>query len=50
MTNCPDCQNPTPSLMMIDARNKPEFYCERCARTWPIGKTVPRKHRVPAYA
>lgn len=41
MTHCPDCRNPISSLMMIDKKNAPEYYCERCARTWPVGQAAP---------
>jgi uncharacterized protein YbaR (Trm112 family) len=36
MTHCPDCRSPILSLMMLDARNEPEYYCEHCAVGYPI--------------
>lgn len=29
-----------PSMMMIDTRNVPEPYCERCAKTYPAVAAV----------
>jgi uncharacterized protein YbaR (Trm112 family) len=49
MTHCPDCRNPISSLMMIDKKNEPEYYCERCARTWPVA-AAPAETREPALA
>ncbi len=43
MKNCPVCRSPISSLMMLDSRNEPEHYCERCARGWPMQKASPAK-------
>lgn len=34
-----------PSMMMIDKRNVPERYCERCARTYPA--SAPKTEAAP---
>ena len=41
MTHCPDCRTPIASLMMIDSKNVPEYYCERCAHGFPVEKPAP---------
>jgi len=30
MKVCPDCRTPVYSLMFLDKKLQPEFYCERC--------------------
>lgn len=30
MKICPDCRTPVYSLMFLDKKKEPEFYCERC--------------------
>lgn len=41
MTHCPDCRSPILSLMMLDAKNEPEYYCERCAVGFPVVEKKP---------
>ena len=42
MTHCPDCRNPITSLMLLDSKTEPEYYCERCFRGFPVDrKTAP---------
>jgi uncharacterized protein YbaR (Trm112 family) len=51
MKQCPECRSPIYSLMMLDARNEPEHYCERCARGYAVRKAAPalsRREPVPA--
>jgi len=53
MKTCPDCRNPMPSLMLLDARVTPEYYCERCAKGFPVAEkplTAPREAREPSLA
>lgn len=48
MKLCPDCRTPILSMMFIDAKLVPEFYCERCARSWPVNKAPAPEIRKPA--
>jgi uncharacterized protein YbaR (Trm112 family) len=48
MTHCPECRTPILSLMMLDARNEPEYYCERCAAGYPVVEKIVEKPRQPA--
>ena len=41
MTHCPDCRAPILSMMMIDAENEPQYYCERCAHGFPVVEKKP---------
>jgi uncharacterized protein YbaR (Trm112 family) len=38
MTHCPDCRSPILSLMMLDTKIEPEYYCERCDHGFPVVK------------
>lgn len=50
MTHCPDCRSPILSLMMIDSRNVPEYYCEHCAQSHPVVEKSEKKTRELAAA
>jgi hypothetical protein len=32
--------------MMLDSRNEPEHYCERCARGYPMRQALPLRKRL----
>jgi hypothetical protein len=50
MTHCPECRAPIVSLMMIDARNLPEYDCDSCAQAWPVVEPRPSESRRPVCA
>ncbi len=50
MEHCPDCRSPIASLMMLDARNEPEYYCERCNHGWPAKELLAAAPRALAAA
>ena len=50
MKQCPECRSPIHSLMMLDSRNEPEYYCERCARGYPMAKAAILRRRLEPVA
>lgn len=50
MTHCPDCRTPIHSMMMLDARNVPEYYCECCAQGFPVAEKTAQMSPEPVLA
>jgi len=45
---CPDCRTPIVSLMFLDEKKGPEFYCERCGHAVLEAKKPAPARREPA--